>query len=163
MHGDAPRPLHAHSVQFPRTTENRRKMMAIGRGSTCPTTITRLTMETRRLMAICLLRRRAPLRSLVSRRMPPRCRCAAPQPRGRIRPRSLWRIRSAGSSRPCILQHRMTPTRTILRPQNPIAKLVKHPDGMHLSSLRPRSLVAVHPRSAGSCAFSAWVFSSSAR
>ncbi len=38
------------------------KMMAIGRGSTCPMTITRLTMETRRLMAICPLRRGAPLR-----------------------------------------------------------------------------------------------------
>ena len=34
--------------------------MAIGRGSTCPMTITRLTMETRRLMAIRPLRRGAP-------------------------------------------------------------------------------------------------------
>ena len=37
------------------------------------------------------------------------------------------------------------------------------PDGMRLSSLRPRGLVAVHPRSAGLRAFFAWAFSSLAR
>lgn len=57
----------------------------------------------------------------------------------------------------------MTPILTIPRRQNPIVKLVNHPDGMHLISLRPRSLVAVHPRSAGLRAFFAWAFSSLAR
>lgn len=154
---------HAHSVQFPRSALNRRKMMAIGRGSTCPMTITRLTMETRRLMTICQLRRGAPLRSIVSGGILQRCRCAAPPPRNRISPRSLWRIRSAGSSRTRILHRRTTPIPTIPRRQNPIARLVNHPDGMRLSSLRRRSLAAVHPRSAGLRAFFAWAFSSLAR
>lgn len=121
--------------------------MAIGRGSTCPTTITRLTMETRQPMTICPLRREVPLRSLVSCRMPQRCRYAAPPPRNRIPPRSLWRIHSVGSSRTRFPYRRTTPIPTTPRRQNPIARLVNHPDGMHLSSLRPCSLVVVHPRS----------------
>ncbi len=143
------RPSHAHSVQFPRSALNRRKMMAIGRGSTCPMTITRLTMETRRLMTICQLRRGAPLRSIVSGRILQRCRCAAPPPHNRISPRSLWRISSAGSSRTRFPYRRTTPIPTTPHRQNPIARLVNHSDGMHLSSLRPCSLVVVHPRSVG--------------
>lgn len=86
-----------------------------------------------------------------------------PATRNRISPRSLWRIRSAGSGRTRILHRRTTPIPTIPRRQNPIARLVNHPDGMRLSSLRPPSLVAVHPRSAGSRTFFAWAFSSLAR
>ena len=92
----------------------------------------------------------------------------APQPRivqdaPTVPPRSLWRIRSAGSSRTRFPYRRTTPIPTTPRRQNPIARLVNHPDGMHLSRLRPRSLVAVHPRSAGLRAFLAWAFSSLAR
>lgn len=68
-------------------------------------------------------------------------------------PRSLWRIHSAGSSRTRFPYRRTTPIPTTPHRQNPIAKVVKHADGMHLSSLRPRSLVAVHPRSVGLRAF----------
>lgn len=78
-------------------------------------------------------------------------------------PRSLWRIHSAGSSRTRFPYRRTTPIPTTPRRQNPIAKLVNHPDGKYLSSLRPRSLVAVHPRSAGLRAFFAWAFLSLAR
>ncbi len=119
------------------------------RGSTCPMTITRLTMETRRLMTICQLRRGAPLRSIVSGRILQRCRCAAPPPHNRISPRSLWRISSAGRSRTRFPYRRTTPIPTTPHRQNPIARLVNHSDGMHLSSLRPCSLVVVHPRSVG--------------
>lgn len=77
----------------------------------------------------------------------------APPPRNRIPPRSLWRIHSAGSSRTRFPYRRTTPIPTTPRRQNPIARLVNHPDGMRLSSLRPRSLVAVHPLSAGLRAF----------
>lgn len=83
----------------------------------------------------------------------PTVQMRAPPPRNRILPRSLRRIRSAGSSRTRILHRRTTPIPTIPRRQNPIAGFVNHPDGMRLSSLRPRSLVAVHPRSAGLRAF----------
>lgn len=48
-------------------------------------------------------------------------------------------------------------------PAKPDRRAVNHPDGMHLRTLRPRSLVAVHPRSAGLRAFFAWAFSSLAR
>lgn len=126
-------------------------------------TITRLTMKTRQLMAICPLRRGIPHRSAASCKILQRCKCTAAPPRSRIPPRSLWRIHSVGSSRTRIPYRRTTPIPTTPRRQNPIAKLVNHPDGMHLSGLRPRILVAVHPRSAGLRAFFAWAFSSLAR